>query len=176
MLLRPSLKPEVNHDHHQILDLPHHRRPVRRLLYRPDCVDGVCVWGWDVKLPLERPKKPAWPQEPMMWWRDCAPFVVNTRAQLVHRPRYVTMHKLKNHGTHLGITFHCGLLATGLKKFTFVDSPPKEMLVCKVCEERALLRGLPPSSELAGRHVCVGGVRAYNACPVHGEKQNQANP
>jgi len=98
-------------------------------------------------------------------WRSSKPFVENRMAVLIHRPRKITTHKLKDRKPHDAIQFHCGSTQVGKRsKFTFLDDPPEGKIVCARCEELAVERGLPSSSELAGRHVCTGGVKAVKSC------------
>ena len=96
--------------------------------------------------------------------KKCAPFVENKRAVLIHRPTEVTIHHLGRWGRHMGVHYFCGAIQSGKDKFTFLYEVPEGRIVCAVCEERALQQGLPSSSELTGRHVCVGGVKAISFC------------
>ena len=104
-------------------------------------------------------------------WASCKPFVENSKAVLIHRPRTVTMHRIsEKYRPHIAIWQWCGNTHTGTKKFTFLDAPPKGRIVCARCEERAVEAGLPSSSELAGEHVCVGGVVAVSHCCAEKEE------
>lgn len=98
-------------------------------------------------------------------WVDCKPFVENSMAVLIHRPRYVTTHKIgPKWPAHLAVHAWCGNGATGTTKFTFLDAPPDGRLVCARCEAKALSAGLPASADLAGRHVHLGSVVAVQTC------------
>ena len=98
-------------------------------------------------------------------WVSCRPFVENSRAMLIHRVRHVTTHKIgPKYAPHLGLHGWCGNVATGTKKFTFLDSPPAGRIVCARCEDAAVGAGLPASSEIAGGHVHTGGVVAVMRC------------
>lgn len=44
---------------------------------------------------------------------------------------------------------------------------PGEKLICARCEALAVQKKQPTSSELAGRHVCIGVCRPVNVCPQH---------
>lgn len=100
-----------------------------------------------------------------MPWTASKPFVENTRAVLVHRPKHVTTHNLgMGRKSHISVSAWCGNVATGTKKFTFLDAPADGLLVCARCEEKALAAGLPTSSELAGRHVHLGRVVPERTC------------
>lgn len=118
------------------------------------------------RVPLRKPKPyPAGYTVP--WWRDCQPFILNDRAVLIHRPRSVTAHSCLGK-SWIAVHNWCGNSFTGSKKFTFLDAPPAGRLVCERCESMAVQAGEKSSSELAGHHVCVGKVKAYNSCPLHG--------
>ena len=98
-------------------------------------------------------------------WTSCKPYVENTKAVLIHRPRHVTTHKIGDHWpAHLGIHCWCGNCMTGTTKFTFLDAPPENSILCARCEDNAVANGLPSASELAGRHVHTGGVVAVKRC------------
>lgn len=95
------------------------------------------------------------------------PFVLNPRAVLIHRPRTFTLHKTFL-GSHHATLLWCGSNFAS-RDLTLISEPPNGRLVCSVCEARAVMAGQPTSTELAGRHVCVGKVRAINTCTIHGE-------
>jgi len=118
-----------------------------------------------MKLPLQLYKPAKYGQRPIIW-TACQPFVMNDRAVLIHRPRTVALFKsLKT--PHLAIGHWCGNTQTGTKKFTFLDAPPDGRIVCARCEAAAVASGLPASSEIAGKHVCIGGVvAAAHCCPT----------
>lgn len=98
-------------------------------------------------------------------WTSCQPFVENSRAVLIHRPRFVSLHKVgPKWPAHLAVGAWCGNTMTGTKKFTFLDEPPGGRIVCARCEEAATEAGFPASSQIVGRHVCTGGVVAVNRC------------
>ena len=103
--------------------------------------------------------------------RDCVatrtesePFVINDMAVLIHRPRYISEYKLSGHPRHMAIECWCGASHTGWTKFTFVDKPPENRMVCHSCESRAVMFGQPSSEELVGRHVHIGRMRAIKDC------------
>lgn len=104
-------------------------------------------------------------------WKACEPFVENSMAALIHRPRYVTTHKIgPRWDAHIAVHGWCNNCATGTRKFTFLDSPPVGRIVCARCEDAAVAAGLPSSSEIAGRHVHTGGVVAVARCCDHIEE------
>lgn len=108
-------------------------------------------------------------------WVSCKPFVENSRAILIHRPRQVTTHKIgPKWAAHLGIHMWCGCVMTGTKKFTFLDAPPTGRIVCARCEDAAVGAGLPSSSLLAGVHVHTGGVIAVTRCCTDVVDRSQA--
>lgn len=98
------------------------------------------------------------------YWKESAPFILNDKAVLIHRPKTVTTHKLGEHEPHLAVWCYCNNGFTGTKKFTFVSEPPIDGIVCRRCEEAAIAAGLPSSAELAGRHVHIGGIVAVADC------------
>lgn len=107
-----------------------------------------------------------------MAWRACKPFVENSRGALIHRPRKVTTWKISaERPAHISVTGWCGNVATGTKKFTFLDAPSEGRIVCERCETAAVLAGLPTSSQLVGAHVHVGGVVAVTHCCPQTEGQ-----
>lgn len=110
---------------------------------------------------------------PRIHWNDnrcgylksCAPFVENKFAVLIHRPLEVVYRKAHLDGhIYVCVDYMCGNSARGENKFTFYDKAPKWRIVCARCEVAALEKGLPSSSELTGRHICVGGVKAMSHC------------
>lgn len=104
-------------------------------------------------------------------WTSCEPFVENAKAALIHRPRYVTTHKIgPRWAAHHAVHNWCGSVFTGTSKFTFLGEPPIGRIVCARCEDAAVAAGLPSSSEIAGRHVHTGGVVAVARCCDHTEE------
>lgn len=118
-----------------------------------------------VRLPLERPKDK---RHSKIHWNECAPFVLNDRAVLVHRPRVVTIYNGysdgRAHKAHIAVWFYCGNTALGPRDLTFTSELPEEAIVCHRCELIAVSKELPPSSHIAGHHVHIGGLRAYKLC------------
>ena len=115
-----------------------------------------------MKLPLQNPKRGV----TGIVWKSCSPFIENSRAALIHRPRSVTtvQHESKRWKAHLAIHNWCGNGFAGTKKFTFLDAPPDWKIVCAKCEAAAVEAGLPSSYEIVGRHVHTGGVAAVMYC------------
>lgn len=114
-----------------------------------------------MKIPLQKYKSA---NTGMKHLKDMEPFLKNDRAVLIHRPRSAALYKLRDRRAHLAIHLWCGNCFTGMDKFSALPEPPEDMLVCKVCEEKAVEAGELTSSQLAGRHVCTGGVKAINTC------------
>ncbi len=122
------------------------------------------MWGCEVLLPLDQPRDVR-PEVRGIPWATCRPFVENSKAVLIHRPRRVSMHRIsEKYRAHIAVENWCGNTHTGGKKFTFLDSPTKGRIVCARCEQKAVESGLPSSSQLAGRHVHIGGVVAVAHC------------
>ena len=98
-------------------------------------------------------------------WAESSPFVDNSLALLVHRPRYITTHKIgEKYKSHIAVEALCGNSFTGTKKFTFLDAPPDNKLLCARCEEVAAKRNMPSAESLAGRHVHIGRLVAQQMC------------
>ena len=98
---------------------------------------------------------------------EAPPFVLNSRGHLVHRPlqlaRYYAPGR-EHETTHL----YCGgmrHLSDG--NLSFVEDFDERLIVCQRCETIAVARGRRPSSEILGRHVHIGGIRAVAYCCDH---------
>jgi len=108
-------------------------------------------------------------------WIACKPFVENSLAVLIHRPRSVATHKIgERWPAHISVSCWCGNTMSGTKKFTFLDAPSDEMIVCARCEDNAMQVGLPSSSDLAGKHVHTGGVVAEMRCCASAIRKGEA--
>lgn len=113
-------------------------------------------------------KLPLFPQKDIgkaIPWTSCSPFVENSRAVLIHRPRHVTTHKIgPMWKSHIAITYWCGACTSGRGQFTFLDAPPDGKLLCARCEHFAVKNIQPSSFEIIGRHAHVGGVVPIQLC------------
>jgi hypothetical protein len=103
--------------------------------------------------------------------RQALPFVENPRGLLIHRPRDAALRVWPSGKWASYIVVHNWCGASFTKKTTFVKDIPAGALLCKRCEIAAVRAGLPSAEEITGHHVCIGGVRAYNACHIHGDRQ-----
>lgn len=114
-----------------------------------------------VKLPIKpRPKSLA-----VSHWSEVEPFVENTRAVLIHRPRYVSEHKISDRWpAHLSVEAWCGTVFSGRKQFTFLDRVPDGRLLCQRCEVTAFAKGQPTAESIVGCHVHLGRVVAQQTC------------
>ena len=120
-----------------------------------------------MKLTLEKPKN----QRYGIHWSSCSPFIENSKAVLIHRPRYVVTHKIgERWKSHIAVSCWCGSSFTGTKKFTFLDAPKEDALLCARCEEKATQAGLPSAYALTGHHVHIGRVIAQQMCCLEGDK------
>ena len=123
-------------------------------------------------LALMPPKRPAkWQREKLIAWKSSLPFLDNSRAALVHRPRTVqtvTIHK----EPHIAVLNWCGNGFAGKRNLTFLAAPPENKLLCARCEAQAVKAGLPSAYELAGRHVHIGHVVAVRVCCNNQETTN----
>ena len=122
-----------------------------------------------MQLALDKPKKQQ--KEVAKQWDEAEPFVINTRALLVHRPRFVREYHLHiKHpgvwkGPHIAVEFYCGqTVANGKGVLTFSDTLERDALICEQCERRAVMAGLPASSDIAGHHVHIGKLMAVRTC------------
>lgn len=98
-------------------------------------------------------------------WTEVEPFIENTRAVLIHRPRHVAVHRIsKKYAPHLAVETWCGTTYTGTKKFTFLDRIPKGRLLCERCEVAAFARDLPTAESIMKKHVHLGRVVAQQTC------------
>lgn len=131
------------------------------------------------KIPLQIKPLPFWRPRATYALKSALPFIENDRGVLIHRPRYAAIHEAlsEQFHPHMSVEMWCGSSANsnqmrhgGPGVLTFIADVPLDRYLCWRCEERAVEMGkLPSAYELTGHHVCVGGVRAYNKCPVHGE-------
>ena len=111
------------------------------------------------------------------FWNKSAPFIMSVRGVLVHRPKsiFTFFRDYKTPGSvrdssidrnfqreHSVAEFYCGGRLFVEKGCRFFDSVPTNRIVCERCELFALNSGLPSSDTICGRHVCIGGVRAYS--------------
>lgn len=116
-----------------------------------------------IKYPLHKKELKPSLKSNSIQWSSSLPFVENSRAPLIHRPRAITTHTLFKK-PHISILNFCGNVHTGSDKFTFMSEPPEDSVLCERCEIAAVGAGLPSADSLAGRHVHKGGIRAYTTC------------
>mgnify|MGYP000367204738 CR=1 FL=1 len=128
-----------------------------------------------IKLPLQpRKKSPhekdlkAQPVE----WKATLPFLENTRAHLIHRPKTVVTYRHQKI-PHLAVMCYCGTGFAGGKNFTFLSAPPLDSVVCQRCEDAAVDFGLPSSFSLTGRHVHLGGLKVVLNCGCKIRDENE---
>jgi hypothetical protein len=110
---------------------------------------------------LEPPRGRLWGVSTV--WRDCAPFVENGRAILIHRPRSVVTYNI-HAAPHIGVNYWCGNQVSTSGKITFLSEPPHDRLLCEACEARAVMAGHPTATEIVGRHVHIGRLKAIRMC------------
>ena len=110
---------------------------------------------------LEKPKHISAKQAP---WKACLPFVDNSRATLIHRPRSGSTYNIHKK-PHIAVSFWCGYTVTASDgHLAFLDSPPDGKILCEKCEAAAVKNGLPSADELAGKHVHKGRTVAVVTC------------
>lgn len=93
-------------------------------------------------------------------WSKGLPFLVNPRGQLVHRVRSAVTITWGGKHSHDVARYWCGNNGRG----EFTDNPPTGKLLCAFCEAKAVAAGEKSASELAGRHVCIGTLKAVRQC------------
>lgn len=113
-----------------------------------------------MKLTLERPKKIG---SAVVVWSACLPFVENSRAVLIHRPKHVCTYNLHKH-PHLAVHYWCNNGSTGRNNFTFLEVAPENRLICERCEDAAVNAGLPSTDSLCGSHRHKGKSVAVRTC------------
>jgi hypothetical protein len=97
-------------------------------------------------------------------WKHCMPFNANPRGILVHRIRNgVAFYDRNGEYSHAAVNYWCGNTTNG-DGVSPVELPPEGRLLCVNCERRAVEAGEPTAAKLAGRHVCVGELRAFRLC------------
>ena len=120
---------------------------------------------------LTTPKLPAWQRDKVLPWKTGLPFLENSRAVLVHRPRSVatiTIHK----APHVAVLNWCGTSFAGNRTLTFLSAPPDGKLLCQRCERNAVKAGQPSADALVGRHVHQGKlVAVQTCCDITGDKK-----
>lgn len=127
-----------------------------------------------MKIPLQRRSKLYRQQVGGIEWHSCSPFIDNSRALLVHRPRYgATLQIRAKYKPHFAIEFWCGSSSTGTKKFTFLDEPTQGKFLCARCEEKAIAAGYPSSTDLTGKHIHTGGTIAVQKCCIEPTKETK---
>lgn len=119
-----------------------------------------------MKLTLEKLSKNTDKRYSYLHWKTCLPFVENRMGVLIHRPREVVSIRgiTIRHGNYLSVHNWCGQSVNGYDKFTFLEAPPDEALLCARCEALAVYNGLPSAESLAGRHVHIGKVIGVKIC------------
>lgn len=101
-------------------------------------------------------------------WSEVEPFLENTRAALIHRPRHVAEHRIsERYPAHLAIEAWCGTVFSGRKQFTFLSRVPEGRLLCQRCEVAAFAKGQPAAGSIMGEHVHLGRVVAQRTCCHH---------
>jgi len=106
--------------------------------------------------------------------KEAKPFVKNDNAELIHRPRTVTLFNL-HRLPHIAIKQWCGNTHAGMEKFTFLDKVPEDRVLCATCELRAVMAGRPPADEINGRHVHKGRLFVRVTC-CHSGAENRWPP
>lgn len=93
---------------------------------------------------------------------EAPPFVLNSRAILIHRARWAVIHHVEEEPRHCSVHLWCGNSFN--RTITFIEDVPRDRILCERCEMIAVLNGQLPADELCGRHVHVGRLRAFRTC------------
>jgi hypothetical protein len=97
-------------------------------------------------------------------YEEASPFFENPRGVLIHRVRSLYRLEVSWSSEWWIVEYWC----ENSGRTDAVDSglvfDPGSKLICTRCEANAIAKGKKTSSELAGRHVCTGVVRAMNTC------------
>ena len=105
-------------------------------------------------------------------YEQSAPFFINPRGVLAHRVRSLVVLTATYYSHPWTIVeYWCENSGRTGCDDDGLEFDPGDRFVCKRCEELAVAHGELTSSELAGRHVCVGVCRPVNVCPEHGESE-----
>lgn len=98
-------------------------------------------------------------------WKKVAPFFTNPRGVLTHRVKAGTTF-LNHDGSlrHWHVWYWCGNGANGHGVDGWKFPPDPEAVVCAFCEAMAIKAGQPSSDTIVGRHVHIGGVKAFRTC------------
>lgn len=100
---------------------------------------------------------------PHKYWTRAFPFNANPRGILVHRVRSGLSFFVDGKHSHDAVDYWCGNMTNG-EGVSMVAVPPKDRLVCSVCEALAVAAGEPSSDKLVGRHVHIGRLKAVREC------------
>jgi hypothetical protein len=95
-------------------------------------------------------------------WRQCPAFNVNPRGILIHRIKSGMTH-IHGSSHHDSVDYWCGNCTNG-EGVMVASKPPADKLLCERCERLAIEAGEPTAEALAGRHVCVGVMKAFRLC------------
>ncbi len=103
-------------------------------------------------------------------YTESQPFFSNPRGVLAHRVKSV----FRMVATYANrpwwiVEYWCENSGVMDKSGDGLASHPGDRYVCARCEERAIRSGEKSSSELVGRHVCIGVARAVSVCRCKNE-------
>lgn len=96
-------------------------------------------------------------------WKQSLPFNVNPRGVLIHRVRCAGTCVHDGKYSHDWVHYWCGNQTCG-EGLGLVEVPPTDRLLCVYCEQKAVAHGEPTAEALAGRHVCIGVMKAHRLC------------
>lgn len=98
------------------------------------------------------------------WLKSALPFFANPRGKLIHRVKSVTVYCNGETFSHYHVDYECGGGANAHDLNDNSADPPKNRLLCELCEFKAIQRRQKPADELAGRHVHKGRMVPQQTC------------
>ena len=120
-----------------------------------------------MKVKLRPPKRRRDRHDPhVIEWTTANPFFINPRGILSHRVRSACTIQYDGKDHHHCVQYWCGnQTCFDLDQMdALVNDPPKDRLLCTVCESRATAAEEKPADKLAGRHVHLGVLKAHRVC------------
>lgn len=103
-------------------------------------------------------------------WKESEPFFLNPRGLLIHRVASAgsILYGGKRH--HDYVHYLCGNQTTAAGEF--LATPPKDRLLCEMCEFAAKRKGMKSADKIARRHVHVGRIKVEQTCCRHEKESN----
>ena len=119
-----------------------------------------------LKIELAKKRPHPFANKNAMFLRSAAPFVINKRGTLVHRPYSACVYNI-HASPHIGVHFLCGMSVCDNRSrnnLTFTDYLDEGKLLCERCEEIAIKKRMPTTNQIVGRHVHTGRTKGVITC------------